>query len=71
MYVFGLGCAVLGVRGLGLDFTHPGGTRGKWDVSVFGLRWCWGGESVGGLGQGLEWWDGVKSVFDVSLDSLC
>ena len=49
-------------------------------VSVFWLRWCgrcWGGgvggggEWVGGLVHNLGGWGGVKSVFVVSLDSLC
>ena len=47
------------MRGLGLGFTHPGGTGGKWDMclslvcrGVAGV----GGEWVGGLGQGLGGW---------------
>ena len=59
MYVFGSGQEVLGVRvvgvewvrGLGLGFTNPGGTWGKWDMCVFWLRWCWGW--VGDFGQGV------------------
>ena len=31
----------------------------------------YGGEWVGGLGQGLGRWGGVKSMCVVSLDSLC
>ena len=35
------GLGGVGVRGLGLGFTNPRGTCGKWDnVSVFWLRWC-------------------------------
>ena len=64
MYVLASGQSV---RGLGFGFTNPGGTGGKWDMCVFWLQWCW----VGGFGQGLGRWGGVKSVFVVSLDSLC
>ena len=39
------------VRGLGLGFTNPVGTRGVLDVCLG----CGGGEYVGGLDQGLEW----------------
>ena len=73
MYVFGLG-GVGGeggecVTGLGLGFTNPGGTGGKWDMCLW---FCYGG--VGGVGG--EWVSGmghcgVKSVFVVSLDYLC
>ena len=54
MYVFdsGRGCGEW-VRGLGLGFTNPGGTGGKWDMCL-----CFG-------------CGGVKSVFVVSLGSLC
>ena len=54
-----------GVRGLGLGFTNPGGTGGKWDMYLcFGCNGVGGG--VGGLiGQG----SGRVSV--VSLDSFC
>ena len=55
---------------IGAGFTNPGGKRGKWDMCVFWLRWCWG-EWVGGLGQGLGGCAVVKFVFVVSLDSLC
>ena len=52
----GAGWEVLGVRGLGLGFTNPGGTGGKWDMCL-----CFGwsgygdvrGKWVGGLGHGL------------------
>ena len=30
----GAGWEVLGVRGLGLGFTNPGGTGGKWDMCL-------------------------------------
>ena len=30
----GLGLEVFGVRGLGLGFTNPGGTWGKWDMCL-------------------------------------
>ena len=58
------------MRGLGLGFTNPGGTGGKWDMSVFWLWWCWG-ECVGFFGPSLVGWGGVKSVFVVSLDYFC
>ena len=51
-----------GVRGLGLGFTNPGGTWGKWDMCVFWLRWCgcgWCWGRVGGRlepGSGRVWW---------------
>ena len=50
MYVFGSGWGVVGVSGLGLGFTNPGGTWVKWDM-CFG---CGGvGGAVGGrLGPG-------------------
>ena len=61
-----------------LGFTNPGGTGGKWDMCLcFGCG-CVGG--VGCLGPGrVGWecalgqggWGGIKSVFVVSLDSLC
>ena len=63
------------VRGFGLGFTNPGGTRGKWDMCL-----CFGCGSVGGAveveravgpGQDPEGWGGVKSVFVVNLDYLC
>ena len=46
------------VTGLGLGFTHSGGTWRKWDVCVFWLRWCgWCWGRVGRrLGQGLGGW---------------
>ena len=51
------------MTGLGLGVTNPGGTWGKWDVSVFWLRWCgWCWGRVGGLGQGLGGWGGVMFV---------
>ena len=55
------------VERIGLGVANTGGTSGKWDVSVFWLRWCWRGRlcpSLGGLG-------GVMSVCVVSLDYLC
>ena len=48
------GLARGGVRGLGLGFTNPGGTWGKWGL-CFGVGDV-GGEWVGGLGQGLGGW---------------
>ena len=63
------GGRVLGVRGLGLGFTNPGGTWGKVGyVSVFWLPWCgWcGGEVGGGLGERA----GVMSVCVVILDAI-
>ena len=63
------------MRGLGLSFTNPRGTGGKWDMCLcFG---CGGvdrvgeGEWVVGLGKGLGGCCGVKSVFVVSVDYLC
>ena len=54
------------VTGLGLGFTHSGGTWGKWDMCLcFGCGGV-GEERVGGLGHGLG---GVMYV--VSLDYLC
>ena len=47
---------------------------GKWDMCLcFGCGSVGGvvGEWLGGLGQGLGGWCGVKSVFVVSLYSLC
>ena len=60
-YVYGSGR--LGwMRGLGLDFTNPVGTRGVLDLCLcFGCGGV-GGEWVGGLDQGLEEWGGVMSV---------
>ena len=59
------------VRGLGLCFTNPGGT-GESGICVcvlVAVVWVvFGGEWMGGLGQGLGGWGGVKSVFVVSLD---
>ena len=52
-------CLALGgewVRGLGLGFTHPGGTWRKWDMCLcFGYGGVSGfvGEWVGDFGQGL------------------
>ena len=49
MYVFVLGrggrCWGEWVRGLGLGFTNPGGTGGKWDICL-----CFGCDGVGGVG---------------------
>ena len=46
------GSEVFGVRGLGLGFTNPGGTGGKWDMCLcFGCGGVGGGEWVGGLFQ--------------------
>ena len=39
------------LRVLGLCFTYPGGTWGKWDMCLF-----FGCGGVGGLGQGLDGW---------------
>ena len=42
------------MRGLGLGFTNPGGTWGKWDMCL-----CFGCGSVGGRlgpGSGSVWW---------------
>ena len=75
MYVFGSGrgeryWGSVGER-IGFGLYQSWINRGKVGyVSVFWERWCWG-EWVGGLGQGLGGWGGVKSVFIVSLDSLC
>ena len=44
----GAGWEVLEMRGLGLGFTNPGGTGGKWDMCVFWLQW-----------GGWCWWEGV------------
>ena len=59
------------VTRLGLGFTNSGVTWGKWDVSVFWLRWCWvrvGGRL--GTGSGKVWWCYVcvccESGFSVS-----
>ena len=51
-----------GVRGLGLVFTNPGGTWGKWNMGL-----CFGG--VGGVDGRLRPGSGWSGV--VSLDSLC
>ena len=52
MYVFGSGREVLGVRGLGLCGTNPGGTVGKCDMCL-----CFGCGGVGGVGGiGLAAW---------------
>ena len=63
------------VRGLGLDFTNPRGTWGKWDMCLWfgcgGVGDVGGGEWVCGLGHYLKGCCGVKSVFVVSLDYLC
>ena len=45
------GVGRVGVRGLGLGVTNPGGTGGKWDMCVFWLRRC----GVGGVGGGSGW----------------
>ena len=53
------------MRGLGLDFTNPVGTRGVLDVCLcFGCGGVGGvcGEWVGDLDQGLEGWSGVMSM---------
>ena len=56
----------VGVGGLVLGFTNPGGTWGKWDMCLCfgcgGVGGVWGGECVGGLGQGRGGWCGVKSM---------
>ena len=55
------GWEVLVVRGLGLDFTNPGGTWGKWDMcQCYGCGGVGGvgREWVGGLGPGNEGWVG-------------
>ena len=49
------------IRRLGLSFTNPGGTCGKWDMCLcFGCGGVGGdgGEWAGGVsqGQGLGWW---------------
>ena len=50
------------MRGLGLGFTNPVGTRGVLDVCLwFGCGGV-GEEVVWGLHQGLEEWGGVLSV---------
>ena len=60
MYVFGSGwCGWRGgewMRELGLGFTNPVGTGGVLDMC---LCFACGGEWVGGLDQGWEWWGGV------------
>ena len=53
------------MRGLGLGFTNPVGTRGVLDVCLcFGCGGVGGvgGEWVGGLDQGLKGWGDVMSV---------
>ena len=50
---------------MGLAFTNPGGSWGKWDMCLcFGCGGVGGvgGEWLGSLGHGLEGWGGVKSV---------
>ena len=60
------------VTGLGLGFSIPRGTWGKWGLCFGCGGVCGAGrEWVGGLGQGLGGWGGFKSVCVVSLDSLC
>ena len=58
------------MRGLGLGFTNPGGTGGKWDMCL-----CFGCRGVCGVGeclcQCLVGWGVVNYVFVVSLNSLC
>ena len=53
------------MRELGLGFTNPVGTGGVLDMclcfSCGGVGGV-GGEWVGGLDQGWEWWGGVMSV---------
>ena len=61
----------VGVRGLGLGFTNPGGTWGKWDMCL-----CFGCGGMGGGMGGLLWpgtgrVGGIMYVCVVSLDSLC
>ena len=48
------------MRELGLGFTNPVGTGGVLDM-CFGCGGV-GGEWVGGLDKGREWWCGVMSV---------
>ena len=45
------------VRGLGLGFTNPGGTGGKWDMCL-----CFGCGGVGGGGSGWSSWAWVWEV---------
>ena len=59
------------LRALGLGFTNPGGTWGKWDMCVCFVFSGVGEEWVGGFGQGLVEWRVVMSVCVVSLDYLC
>ena len=56
------------MRGLGFYYTNPEGTGGSRVCVLVAVVL---GEWVGGLGQGLGGWCGVKSVFVVSLFSLC
>ena len=65
-------CLGAGWEVLGLGFTNPGGTWGKWVMCL-----CFGCGGVGGVG-GSGWaasprvWDGgVMSVCVMSLDYLC
>ena len=66
MYVFGSGrCWWRGddwMRGLGLGFTNPVGTRGVLDVCLCFSCGGVGGEWVGGLDQGVEGCGVVMSV---------
>ena len=48
-----------------MGFTNPRGTGGECDMYL-----CFVCGGVGGLGQGLVGWGGVKSLFIVSLDFL-
>ena len=44
------------MRELGLGFTNPGGTGGKWDMCLCFGRGGFGGELVGGVGRGVSGW---------------
>ena len=49
------------MRGMGLGFAYPIGTRKVLDVCVFGLRWCRCGMGRG-LGLGSGGWSAVMSM---------
>ena len=53
------------MRGLGLGFTNPVGTRGVLDVCLCFDCAGVGGKWVGGLDQGREGWCGVMSGLSV------